>query len=118
MIKKKIIKFAILLLLISGCGYSPIFSNKDSNFSVYELSTNGNNKLNKIINNRLNSYKGLDGRKQFSLIIETNLNKQIASKNIKGNPKTYKISVVSKLLVKDKQCFVCPLTTFGIFLVV
>ena len=57
MIKKNLIKLILLFFFISGCGYSPIFSNKDSNFTIYELSTTGNNKLNKIIHNRLNNYK-------------------------------------------------------------
>ena len=101
MIKKNLIKLIILLFFISGCGYNPIFSNKNSNFSIYELTASGNSKLNKIINNRLNNYKGSDGQKQFSVTVDTNLNKQIASKDSKGNPKTYRISLESNVLVKD-----------------
>jgi len=101
MIKKKLINILILLFLLSGCGYSPIFSNKNSNFSIYELSTNGNNKLNKIISNRLNNYKSSDSDKKYSITIETNLNKEISSKDSKGNPKSYRINLVSNILVKD-----------------
>ena len=86
---------------MSGCGYSPIFSNKNSNFSIYEFSTSGNNKLNKIISSRLNNYKGSDSDKKYSLTIETNLNKEISSKDSKGNPKSYRINLVSNILVKD-----------------
>ena len=103
MIKKNLIKILILLFFISGCGYNPIFSNKNSNFSIYELTTSGNSKLNKIINNRLNNYKGSDGQKQFSVTVDTNLNKQIASKDTKGNPKTYRINLKSKVLIKDSD---------------
>tara|TARA_B100000965_G_scaffold359752_1_gene340031 strand:- start:1250 stop:1708 length:459 start_codon:yes stop_codon:yes gene_type:complete len=101
MLKKNLIKLILLFFFISGCGYSPIFSNKDSNFSIYELSTSGNNKLNKIIDNRLNSYKDSDGLKKFSLIIETYLDKKVASRDTKGNPKTYSINLKSNILVKD-----------------
>jgi len=101
MIKKNLIKILILLFFISGCGYSPIFSNKKTNFSIYELSATGNNKLNKIINSRLNNYKDSNGQKLFSITMNTNLNKQIASKDSKGNPKTYRISLESNVLVKD-----------------
>ena len=90
MIKKNLIKLLILLFFIYGCGYSPIFSNKNSNFSIYELSVSGNSKLNKIINNRLDNYKGSDNQKKFSLTIETYLNKEVASRDSKGNPKTYR----------------------------
>jgi len=101
MIKKNITKLLILLFFVSGCGYSPIFSNKNSNFSIYELSTTGNSKLNKIVNNKLNNYKGSDGLKKFSLAIDTYLNKEIASKDTKDNPKTYRINLELKVSIKD-----------------
>ena len=101
MIKKNLIKLLILLFFIYGCGYSPIFSNKDSNFSIYELSVSGNSKLNKIINGRLNKYKDSDKQKKFSLTIETYLNKEVASRDSKGNPKTYRINLESNISIKD-----------------
>ena len=101
MIKKNLIKLLILLFFIYGCGYSPIFSNKNSNFSIYELSVSGNSKLNKIINGRLNNYKGSDNQKKFSLTIETYLNKEVASRDSKGNPKTYRINLESNISIKD-----------------
>ena len=101
MIKKNLIKLIILLFFISGCGYNPIFSNKNSNFSIYELTASGNSKLNKIINNKLNNYKGSDSQKQFSLTIDTYLNKEVASRDSKGNPKTYRINLESNISIKD-----------------
>ena len=101
MIKKNLIKLLILLFFIYGCGYSPIFSNKDSNFSIYELSVSGNSKLNKILNSRLNKYKDSDNQKKFSLTIETYLNKKVASRDSKGNPKTYRINLESNISIKD-----------------
>ena len=101
MIKKNLINILILLFFLSGCSYSPIFSNKNSNFSIYELSASGNNKLNKIIISRLNNYKGSDSAKKYSISIETNLSKAISSKDSKGNPKSYRINMVSNILVKD-----------------
>ena len=103
MIKKNLIKFLILLIFLSGCGYSPIFSSKNASFSIYELSASGNNKLNNIINNRLNNYKGSDSPKKFSLIIKTSLNKVVASKDSKGNPKSYRISLTSDISIKDSN---------------
>ena len=101
MIKKNLINILILLFFLSGCSYSPIFSNKNSNFSIYELSASGNNKLNKIISSRLNNFKGSDSEKKYSIKIETTLNKEISSKDSKGNPKSYRINLLSDILVKD-----------------
>ena len=104
MIKKNLIKILILLLFLSGCGYSPIFSNKKSNFSIYEISANGDTKLNKIINSELNNYKGSDNlEKKFSLNIRTSLNKNIVSRDSKGNPKTFRMNLKSNILIKDNE---------------
>ena len=99
--KNNIIKILVLLLFITGCGYSPIFSSKESNFSITEINSTGNKKLSNIINNRLNSYKNLEGKNYFSIIINTNLEKKITSKDTKGNPKTFRLNIKSNIIVKD-----------------
>tara|TARA_B100000700_G_scaffold303435_1_gene374911 strand:- start:2073 stop:2531 length:459 start_codon:yes stop_codon:yes gene_type:complete len=103
MIKKNLIKIILIFFFISGCGYNPIFSNKNSNFSIYELSTTGNSKLNKIINNRLSNYQGINSQKKFSIAIETIYNKKVASRDTKGNPKTYSVNLKSIVLVTDLE---------------
>ena len=102
MIKKNFITFIILLIFLNGCGYSPIFSKK-TNFSIIELAISGDKKLNKIINSRLNNYKESNGNKLFSIIIINTLDKNISSKDSKGNPKTFKINIASKIKVKDSN---------------
>lgn len=97
------IKFLIILFLVSSCGYTPIFSNKNSSFSIIEIKSTGNNKLNKILKNKLDSYKSTNGKKLFSLKINTNLKKEIASKDTKGNPKTYKMDINLKIYAKDEK---------------
>ena len=96
-------KFLIILFFVSSCGYTPIFSNKNSNFSIIEINSTGNNKLNKILINKLDKYKSTNGKKRFSLKIDTNLKKEIASKDTKGNPKTYKMDVNLKIYAKDEK---------------
>ena len=99
MIKKNFILLIIFLFFLNGCGYSPVFSKK-TNFSIIELAVNGDKKINKIIINRLNNYKESKGERSFSIIINNSLDKQISSKDSKGNPKTFKINVISKIKVK------------------
>tara|TARA_B100001996_G_C18264309_1_gene440462 strand:- start:77 stop:532 length:456 start_codon:yes stop_codon:yes gene_type:complete len=102
MIKKNFILLIIFLFFINGCGYSPIFSKK-TNFSIIELAVNGDRKINKTIINRLKNYKNSNGEKSFSIIINNSLDKQISSKDSKGNPKTFKINVISKIKVRSSD---------------
>ena len=103
MIKKNLIKILIILFFISGCGYSPIYTNRNSNFAITQLSTTGNNKLNRIISEKLGNYKDTNASKQLTLTINTSLNKEVSSKDSKGNPKTYRINLKSNILVKDSK---------------
>ena len=96
-------KFLIILFFVSSCGYTPIFSNKSSNFSITEIKASGNNKLNKILINKLDGYKGISSKKIFSLKIDTNFKKEVASKDTKGNPKTYKMNVNLRIYVEDEK---------------
>ena len=103
MIKKNLIKILVILFFVYGCGYSPIYTNKNSNFAITQLSTNGDNKLNRVITAKLANYKDASAIKQLNLTINTSLEKEISSKDAKGNPKTYRINLKSNILVKDSK---------------
>ena len=101
--KKNLIKFLILLFFISACGYSPIYTSKNSNFAVSKFNTAGDKKLNQIIFKKLSIYKNSDADKQFTLTIKTSIEKEISSKDTKGNPKTYRINLKSNVIIRDSK---------------
>tara|TARA_B100000965_G_scaffold47986_1_gene35193 strand:- start:232 stop:690 length:459 start_codon:yes stop_codon:yes gene_type:complete len=101
MIKKKFIQIFLILFLLTSCGYSPIYSNKNINFSILDLKTSGNNMLNQIIENRLKSYKNSNAEKKYNLMVDTNVEKIVVSKDTKGNPKIFRIILKSKIQVSD-----------------
>ncbi len=102
---KKIFFISFIIIFISGCGYTPIYSKKDQNFKLGKIETSGNTKLNKIIIRNIKSFtkKNTNSSKIFNLKMETKLNKNVKSKDTKGNPKTFEIKIVTKLIInKDK----------------
>ena len=91
---KKIFILLALFLFFSSCGYTPIFSKKDVNFSIEKIELSGNKDVKENINQALSSYKNKSGKaKQISLVITNSKNITIASKNSKGEAQTNKISV-------------------------
>ena len=91
---KKIIALLALFLFFSSCGYTPIFSKKDVNFSIEKIEFSGVNDVKKNINQALSIYKNKPGKtKQISLVITNLKNITIVSKNSKGEAQTNKISV-------------------------
>ena len=92
-LKKILISLALLLFLLS-CGYTPIFSKKDVNFSIVKIELLGDKDVRKNINSALSSYKNKpDKEKNIELVITNSKNTTIASKNSKGEAVTNKVSV-------------------------
>ena len=91
---KKIFILLTFFLFFSNCGYTPIFSKKDVNFSIENIEFLGNKDIQEKISHGLFSYKNKpDKEKKISLVITNSKNTTIASKNSKGEAQTNKISV-------------------------
>ena len=107
MIKKAFysVSFLILLFLLNGCGFKPILTGSDYNFSIKIDSMSGNGEINSKIENKL---KVLDGTKKlFNLSLNSRETKNVLSKDSKGDPNilelvinlNYKLSTNGKILV-------------------
>ena len=91
---KKIFILLTLFLFFSSCGYTPIFSKKDVNFSIENIEFLGNKDVQEKISRALFSYKNKpDKEKKISLVITNSKNTTIASKNSKGEAQTNRINV-------------------------
>lgn len=89
--KKKVI-FLILFLFLQNCGYSPILSEyKDQkiNFNIVEIK--GNDELNNIVKLKMKKFSNNPNSKTINLKIITNFNKNILSKNKKGEATSYSL---------------------------
>lgn len=93
-------KTALILsfLLLVNCGYQPIFSSKNSNFLIEEISFNQNDKISYKIKKNLNY---LTSTKNYTEIYKLKLNSEkeisISSKDSKGDPLIYKMSINTNL---------------------
>jgi hypothetical protein len=91
---KKILIFPIFFLFFLSCGYTPIFSKKDVNFSIENIKFFGDKDVNEKINYSLSNYKNKpDKEKKVSLIINSLKKINVASKNSKGEARTNKINI-------------------------
>ena len=91
---KKIFIFPIFFLFFLSCGYTPIFSKKDVNFSIENIEFFGDRFVKKRINHTLSVYKNKsDKEKKISLVITSLKNISVASKNSKGEIQTNRISI-------------------------
>ena len=102
----KIYKLNYLILsffFIVSCGYQPLYSNKATNFYIYKINSFGNEKVNKALINRLEIYKDKNSKKKIELEINSKINKTTTSKDTKGNPKTFRIEIISQIKVIEGE---------------
>ena len=88
---KKIVSI-ILFLIITGCGFKPIFSSSDTNFSINKIEYNNN--LGKVINNNLKGYLNKEQKEfNYDLIITSEESKLTTLKDKKGDPASFKLTI-------------------------
>ena len=106
---KKIIVFPIFFLFFLSCGYTPIFSKKDVNFSIENIKFLGDKDVKEKINHSLSNYKNKPNKeKKVSLIVNSSKKINVASKNSKGEALTNRISidVSAKIILSENNFFV------------
>ena len=89
---------------LSACSYKPIFSEQNHGFEIEKIILNGEKDINRIINSKLKSIKS-DGeikKEKYTLVIQSKKNREIVSKDSKGDPLKFKmvISIEYKLSKK------------------
>ena len=102
----KIYKLNYLILsffFIVSCGYQPLYSNKTANFYIYKINSFGDEKINKALINQLELYKDKNSNKKIELEINSKINKTTTSKDTKGNPKTFRIEIISQIKVIKEE---------------
>ena len=100
---RKIIIPLILLLILNSCGYSPIYSTKYQDFKIDNISFKGERKINEILRKRLVGYTKITSAENiYDVIINSSLQKNVDSKDKKGNPTQFSLRVNVDLIVVDK----------------
>ena len=104
----RIINYTLLLfflLLLLGCAYEPILKKQNYQFSINFDKINGDEKVNSII---VNNFNYLIGKKQiYDLTISSTKEKNIISKDSKGDPSIFELIInVDYSVKKDKKTLI------------
>ena len=105
MIKKFFLKIGLFLLLVgaTSCAYSPIFSEKNYNFEIDEIKFNGEREVNKVIENKfklIQKSKHVE-KKKYNIEIFSKKERNIISKDSKGDPLKYEMNIIVEFIVID-----------------
>ena len=96
---KKILSTLTVLMILVGCGYQPIYSSKNLNFNINQLELKGDIDLNRQIRDRLSNFQSSKSDQSviYNIKINTTSNRTISTKDAKGNPTLYALTVTINL---------------------
>ena len=101
---RKIFLILIIFNFLNHCGFTPLHSNKKTaNFSIETISFEGDRITNNYLNANLSRFKNDKFEKKFKILVNTNYNKKIISKDKTGKVTNYELSAVSVLEIKYRD---------------
>ena len=101
--KNKIIFLLVTLILFSGCGYNPILTKKDYSFAIKNIEKDGDNQINSFISRKLDATTSKNNLEkiEYDLILNSNLNKNVISKDSKGDPSIFEMEVIVEVQITN-----------------
>ena len=100
---KKIFLILPILLLIS-CGYTPIYSLKDSNYKIISFKKNVNNNLTSYIQNSINALSNENANKSLNVVFAFKEDISVILKDSKGDPSRNRLTIsVDLSLLNENQ---------------
>ena len=100
---KKLIIIAIALFTLNNCGYSPIYSSKNNNFYIEEISQENKNKLNSKIINIIKKFSNQNSKNTLVLMISSNKKIDIITKDKKGDPSKFQMTILLNINILKKK---------------
>ena len=100
----KKITLLLVIFLIWGCGYQPIYLKKNNSVQkIKTITLSGDQKINKIIINSLGLKEDRNLLTGYSLILKSLKRIDIISKDKNGNPSAYKTSIIVEVSLTEKE---------------
>jgi hypothetical protein len=96
---KKFVLFIMLVLLSSGCDYSPIHSIKTNNTEIKIISMSGDKEINNYLSKELEK-KSKTSSEKMEVIINTNFSKRVLAKDTKSFATDYELQVIGNFELK------------------
>jgi hypothetical protein len=95
-------KFSLIIFIfLLSCGYKPIYSSKNINFSIGEIQKE-NTPLNNEFSRNLKTFSNNDSANQLKIKIESKKKITVKSKDTKGNPNLYELKIILNITVYDE----------------
>ena len=103
MIKKKIL-YISLIFILTNCGFTPIYlKNTNVNFSIEQVTYEGDRDLNNFLKTNLNQYKNQNMDNKITIEVDSIYRKIILSKDGTGEVANYQLEAEVLFLIKPSN---------------
>lgn len=97
---KKLIAI-LLTFVLTGCGFKVVQNSSFNNFSISDIITEGDKRINYILKNKLLSASNESENKLIQISLKTNKDKQVKERNIKNEITKYQIQIIIKVTCSE-----------------
>lgn len=88
------------LIFLCSCGYTSIYKNqKSQDFQINIIGMAGDNEFNNLLRNELTLYSNTNSNKKYNILVNSEYQKIIFSKNSSGVATDYRILVNTKISI-------------------
>lgn len=92
----------IFFVLLMGCGFKSVLNDNSINFSIENVIPSGNKNINdNILSSLVNYINNPEKEKKYYLKINSIENRNVTSKDTKGDPKTFRIEIRTTIEVSN-----------------
>ena len=95
---KKIVLILIFLIL-NNCGFTPLYSSKNSNYNVISIEKNISNNLTNYIHNSISVLSNENSKKNFKINFDLVEDIAVILKDSKGDPKKNRLTITVDLSI-------------------
>jgi len=100
---KSLILIIIFSVILSNCGFKPIYKSKNSNFQIIEIKNKNENKNSFSVENMVMSLSNKNALRKVKLEIDYKQSFTTILKDSKGDPSKKKLSINVNLIVKNEK---------------
>ena len=99
---KSLISIFFLSLILTNCGFKPIYNAKNSNFEIIEIENKNKNRNSFLIEKSIMSLSNEDAKNKVKLELDYKQSISTILKDSKGDPSKKKLSISVNLNVKNE----------------
>ena len=110
---RNFLSIIILLIMLTNCGFKPIYGSKRTNFEIIEFKNKNENKNSFTIEQTIMSISNQEAKRKIKLEIDYKKAISTVLKDNKGNPSKNKLSINVDLKVKNERDNVLVIKSFN-----